>query len=58
MNNINNCKGCIEDRCIYANNYSETCPCIICLVKMVCKDICDDRVDFGINARIRGMKGK
>ncbi len=53
---MENCKGCYtEDMCAYTG-YSETCPCIMCLIKVVCKKSCKERLDFRvrIEAEVKG----
>lgn len=43
---MEHCKGCcIRYICIYTK-YSETCPCTTCIIKMICKQICPERIDF------------
>ncbi len=43
---MEHCKGCcIRYICIYTK-YSETCPCTTCIIKMICKEICPERIDF------------
>ena len=45
MNEYPGCKGCIEYLdCDHAENnkIAKGCPCINCMVKMVCRDLCAD----------------
>jgi len=43
------CKGCpVKDRCNYTE-YSTLCPCRICLVKMICNNVCNEHIDFQIH---------
>lgn len=41
------CKGCpVEGACSYTN-YSESCPCIMCIVKMMCvNELCEEYRQF------------
>ncbi len=66
------CKGCfVKDRCyknyklgslrVYYENREGNCPCIKCLVKMVCDSICQDyRTAWNIGSNLmcltRGQK--
>ena len=39
------CKGCIEfDGCDYIHEHeiAENCPCLNCIVKMICNNMCSD----------------
>lgn len=41
------CKGCgfVYRYCSFANaNITEECPCINCLVKIICREFCNERV--------------
>ena len=43
---MENCKGCyVQYICIYSQD-SGTCPCAICIVKVVCREICQERKNF------------
>ncbi len=44
----NNCKGCytFEKHYCLCTKYSEWCPCIICIIKMICTESCGERMDF------------
>ena len=53
MTDFKNCEGCnyyamYEDRasCIEFNK-DDSCPCVVCLVKMVCRhNVCDEWVEW------------
>ena len=50
---MTSCKGCyVQDICIYIE-YSEACPCTICIVKMVCRQICPPRASFRARAEMK-----
>ncbi len=38
-------------------NYSKMCPCTTCIIKMICKKICPERMDFcdRVEIDIRGF---
>lgn len=43
------CKGCVANPCVLfntRNNFPEICPCKTCLVKVTCRDACDDRSKY------------
>ena len=45
------CKGCLifeaEGEChMTQHNMQEQCPCVDCLIKVMCGDPCDDMEDF------------
>lgn len=47
------CKGCcIQNVCKYTIE-SKTCPCIMCIVKMVCVKACQERSNFRIRVSIK-----
>jgi hypothetical protein len=51
MTVIKNCKGCyVINGCIY-KEHSTLCPCSICLIKVVCREICDEHLDFQIKTK-------
>ena len=42
-----NCKGCAVEGACSHSDYSESCPCIMCLVKVICvNELCDEYRDF------------
>lgn len=49
------CKGCyVKHGCTY-REYSTLCPCGICLIKMVCEEMCDEHVVFQAKMRNGNM---
>ena len=51
-----NCEGCyVQDICIYSQD-SKTCPCRICIIKMVCREICQPRANFRMGVEIKRRK--
>jgi hypothetical protein len=49
MTELEDCKGCIGTLhgCLYIKGVEKfKCPCVICLVKVMCEPICDDFVEF------------
>jgi len=52
----NMCKGCyVQDICIYIK-YSETCPCTMCIIKMMCNVKCPERKNFRMESQIKRRK--
>ena len=60
--NNNKCKGCHSrevDNCIFLippYRYEaeiDNCPCMICIVKMVCRQICPPRASFRARAEMK-----
>jgi len=50
---VENCKGCpVKDKCNYIE-YSTLCPCRMCLIKVMCNDVCDEHVDFQVKTQGR-----
>jgi len=50
---MKNCEGCyIQISCVHIK-YSEACPCIMCIVKMICREACDERVVFRIKSEVK-----
>jgi hypothetical protein len=44
---MEHCKGCAVNKCCTHMDYSEECPCTICLVKVTCAyDLCDEYRNF------------
>ncbi len=57
----NNCEGCRDDRkgnCLfftptYKDNIDTSkCPCNICIVKVMCTKVCEERVEFYLHNTI------
>jgi len=61
MTDIDYCEGCATYHlyhhsygptlCRYADNNNDKCPCSLCIIKMMCKTVCDDFKDFTHNTR-------
>ncbi len=48
---MENCKGCLnKSGCVY-NDYSTICPCVACLIKVVCEEVCGKFIDFQLNTK-------
>jgi hypothetical protein len=45
----NLCKGCRVKNICLNTMWSTLCPCIACLVKVMCSQTCDDRIEFRNN---------
>lgn len=51
------CEGCyIQSTCMHIR-HSETCPCTVCLIKMICKDICPERKEFLLDIESLNRRG-
>ncbi len=55
QNTIKGCEGCLtkevcEDggKPYYKEKYNIKCPCGMCLIKVICKDPCEDYLDFDV----------
>ena len=54
------CEGCpinVQESCSYID-YSEKCPCTICLIKMICNKTCSDYILFQVKVYTKIYKKK
>ena len=54
------CRGCYsygKNDCVYIGYKTEketiSCPCVMCLIKVVCSEACDEYASFIIQIRLR-----
>ena len=50
------CKGCCsynDERICAVIKHSKECPCSMCLIKMICVEVCEERIEFYL--KIKGQ---